>query len=193
MHVLESLRPNWRDLLIHESGPGMRGATAVIVKECSKYIPTHYFPKVQLGQIHNGFRCEDIEHQTFADQIFDIVITQDVYEHIFDPAAATREIYRTLKSGGISIITTGVWKDKLKTEQWARREPDGQITHLASPPEYHGNPIDAGGSLVTFKFGYDFVDLLATWAPFGVELRRFNDRHYGIVGEFTDVVICTKH
>lgn len=192
MLVLESVRRDWRDLAIHEAAPGARGASEVIKRDCSKYLPTHYFCDIPLGQTHRGYRCEDIEHQLFPDQTFDVVIAQDVYEHIFDPAAATAEIYRTLKPGGISIITTGVWKDKLKTEQWARIEPDGKITHLILPPEYHGNPVNDAGSLVTFKFGYDIVDLLATWAPFNVELRRFNDRHHGIVGEFTDVVVCTK-
>lgn len=162
MLVLDSVCPNWRDLVIHESSPGTGGVSKILKNGCTKYLPSHYFPKIPLGQTHNGARCEDIEHQTFPDNTFDMVIAQDVYEHIFDPVAATKEIYRTLKPNGISIVTTGVWKDKLKTEQWSRLEPDGSVTHLVSPPEYHGNPIDAGGSLVTFKFGYDFVDLLAT-------------------------------
>ena len=41
---------------------------------------TFFFPGVTLGTIHNKFRCEDIENQTFADESFDIVITQDVMQ-----------------------------------------------------------------------------------------------------------------
>jgi SAM-dependent methyltransferase len=193
MHVIRTLRPTWRALAIHECSPTAdRGPSVPLASQCTRYTPTHYWPDLQPGQIKNGVRCEDVERQTFEDQIFDLVVVQDVYEHIFNPEAATREIYRTLKPGGMAFITTGVWKDKLATEQWSRKRADGSIEFLVMPPEYHGNPISSEGSLVTYKFGYDFVDLLAAWAPFSVSLWRFNDRYRGIVGEFTDVVICER-
>ncbi|WP_262296545.1 hypothetical protein [Microvirga sesbaniae] len=63
-------------------------------------------------------------------------------------------------------------------------------------PEYHGNPADPsdpeGGSLVTYRYGYDVADLIAEWAPFDVEIRRFNDRTHGIIAEFTEVIVCRK-
>ena len=58
------------------------------------------------------------------------------------------------------------------------------------PPEYHGNPIDDAGSLVTFRFGRDLAALIADWAPYSVKITRFNDKHHGIVGEFTEVIAC---
>ncbi len=33
-------------------------------------------------------------------------LTQDVFEHLFDPAAAFREIARTLQPGGAHVFTT---------------------------------------------------------------------------------------
>jgi len=194
MLAVDRLRPNWRNLVIHETSPTFdRGCSIPLKAECQNYVPTHFWPNVRLGSLHNGIRCEDVERQTFPSDCFDIVVAQDVYEHIFHPSAATKEIYRTLRRGGVAVITTGVWKDKLTTETWASLNSDGTIKYLITPPEYHGNPISGEGSLVTFKYGYDFPDQLARWAPFSVELWRFNDRYHGIVGEFTDVVVLLKN
>src|SRR5262249_22385262 len=146
--------------------PSHRGPSVIFKRECPQYVPTHLFPDVAPGAMKGEYRCEDLERQTFADNFFDVVVTQDVYEHIFNPDLATAEIFRTLKPGGISVLTTGVWKDKVTTEQWARLNPDGRIEYLVQPPEYHVNPISEGGTLVTFKYGYDFPELLAKWAPF---------------------------
>ena len=80
MHVLEREYPLWRKARIHESSPVFRGVSSRLLRECPGYLPTYFFPGVTLGAIHNKFRCEDIENQTFADESFDIVITQDVME-----------------------------------------------------------------------------------------------------------------
>jgi ubiquinone/menaquinone biosynthesis C-methylase UbiE len=75
------------------------------MKECPKYIPTYFFPNIPLGSFQNGFRCEDLENLTFEDQSIDLHITQDVFEHVFDPGKAFREIARTLMPGGAQIFT----------------------------------------------------------------------------------------
>jgi SAM-dependent methyltransferase len=188
--VLERLRPGWRELAIHESSPNNRGPSVMFRRECPKYVGTQFFKGVAPGSIHENYRCEDLENQTFADATFDIVITQDVFEHLFHPDKAYQEIFRTLRPGGIHIHTTGVW-DMSHSQQWARLREDGAIEHL-HPPEYHGNPIDDANSIVTYRYGYDLPDLIARWTDFSVELCRWNDRHHGIVGAFTDVIICYK-
>jgi len=73
----------------------------------------------------------------------------------------------------------------------AERAADGTITHHR-PEVYHGNPIDSKGALVTVDYGYDVHARIAAWAPFSVRILRFNDRHRGILGECTDVVVCEK-
>jgi SAM-dependent methyltransferase len=191
MLVLESVRPNWRALRIHESSPVDRGASLKLRQECRDYVPTQCFPGVEIGTLRSGIRCEDLERQTFKDVSFDVVITQDVMEHVFDPAAVYREVYRTLRPGGLYIHTTPIYKTLTQSVCCAERLADGSIRHLMEP-EYHGNPIDGSGSLVTFRWGYDFPDKIAEWRPFDVELRRFNDRRHGIVAEFSEVVICRK-
>lgn len=165
----------------------------MLAAQCAEYVCTFFFPEVEPGTSdESGFRSENLECQTFEDNEFDIVITQDVMEHVFDPAAAYREIHRTLKRGGVYIHTFPVRK-WLSTAVTARATlgEDGDIVHLTEP-EYHGNPIDENGALVTVDYGYDVHQWIATQAPFDVRVYRFNDAFHGIVGEYTDVVACFK-
>lgn len=150
IEVLETRFPQWREAMrLHESSPG--GASSKkIARECRHYIGTHFFPDVESGRMHRGFRCENLEAQTFAHESFDLVITQDVLEHILHPDRAFSEIARTLKPGGAHLFTVP-WYHWQKTETRAV-EKDGKINHLL-PPIYHGNPIDRAGSLVVTDWG----------------------------------------
>ncbi|OBQ59852.1 hypothetical protein A8145_24795 [Mesorhizobium loti] len=59
-------------------------------------------------------------------------------------------------------------------------------------PEIHGNPVSNEGSIVTVDYGYDLHLAIAEWAPFDVRVYRFADRTHGILGEYTDLIVCTK-
>jgi hypothetical protein len=80
-------------------------------------------------------------------------------EHVFHPQQAYQEICRTLRPGGYHIHTTPIYKHLVQTEQKAILEHDGQITYLVEP-EYHGNPTNGEGALVTFHYGYDLAELI---------------------------------
>jgi SAM-dependent methyltransferase len=97
--------PNWKDLNIHESSPSNCSITTKLTRECKGYIGSQYYPRQKFGEIINGYYNENLEEQTFEDEVFDIVITQDVFEHIYNPAKAFSEIARTLKFGGAHIFT----------------------------------------------------------------------------------------
>ncbi len=102
--ILKEEYPNFRDLKIHESSPSKRGLSAMLKAQCPHYLETQFFPEEPRGGIVHGFRNENLEEQTFADESFDIVITQDVMEHVYNPAKAFSEICRTLKRGGGSYF-----------------------------------------------------------------------------------------
>jgi SAM-dependent methyltransferase len=142
--VLETYFPNWRSMSIHETSP-CGAASDMLARECDNYIATHYYPDVPSGEYRWGFRCENLENQTFEASSFDLVVTQDVFEHILHPDRAFREIARTLKPGCAHVFTVP-WYYWQKTVIRAQ-ERDGKIEHLL-PPEYHGNPISEDGSLV---------------------------------------------
>jgi len=46
-----------------------------IARECGHYVASQFFPTVTRGKQHQGYRCEDLEAQTFADEAFDLVIS----------------------------------------------------------------------------------------------------------------------
>jgi SAM-dependent methyltransferase len=194
MLLLKEIMPDWRERAIHESSPAdHRGASKRLREQCRDYTATHYFPTVPLGHIHQGFRNEDLERQTFETESLDLVVTIDVMEHVFNPADAYREVYRTLKPGGYYLHTFPI--RKWQSEPLIRRAEllaDGNIRHLVGDPEYHNNPLDESGCLVTFDYGYDITQQIRGWAPFTVRIVRFCDEYHGIIGEYTDVTVCKK-
>lgn len=189
--VLNERFPNWRDLRIHEASPLDRGISKRLREQCRCYTPTYFRPDEPRGAMVLGNRNEDLEAQTFPDASFDVVISLDVMEHLNEPDRCCREVWRTLADGGAYLFTAPTYKDRVTSARVARFAADGGIEHY-EPPEYHGNPVDPRGSLVTFRWGYDFPEVLRTWAPFDVRLYRFHDHRHGVIGEFTEVYLCEK-
>lgn len=190
--VLERVVPGWRALRIHECSPAPeRLVSARLAQGCPQYLPTQYFPGVTPGTMHKGVRCENLEALTFADASIDLHVHLDVMEHVNRPDLCVREMARTLVPGGRAIFTTPLYAALPATQRRAIYFPDG-IEHLA-PPEYHGNPIDDSGALVTFHFGQNLPALLHAWAPEMV-LEHVNaaDAGIGVLGEFLDVFVLTK-
>jgi hypothetical protein len=187
--VLENFFPAWRNLSIHESSPG-GAASSKIKRECTQCIQTHWFPDVPAGQVKNGYRCENLEQQTFPTASFDLVITQDVFEHILDPARGFAEVARTLKPGGAHVFTIPwyYWKPTLVR---AVRESNGSIRHLTKPA-YHGNPIDPHGSLVVTEWGSDFCDFIYHCSGLTTTAIHIHDRRQGIEAKFIEVFVSRK-
>jgi SAM-dependent methyltransferase len=188
IHALDREFPNWRMLKVHESSPGGAASTK-LQRECSGYLATHFFPDVPLGQVSAGFRCENLEDQTFPDESFDLVVTQDVLEHVMNPALAFSEIARTLRVGGAHVFTVPwyYWKSTLVRATLSA----GQVQHLL-PPDYHGNPIDARGSLVVREWGLDLLDFIRESSGLQTAVVRVWDRRLGIDGEFREVFVSRK-
>ena len=95
MQVIAELYPDWRSRIIHESSPG-GPLSEKLARECKDYVGTHYFQGEKVGSTVSGILCEDITRQTFSDETFDVVVTSDVFEHVFNAERGFREITRTL-------------------------------------------------------------------------------------------------
>jgi SAM-dependent methyltransferase len=100
MTVLNAVAPSWHELTIYESSP-YGASSKAFEKQCQNYVATHLFKDVPLGSYQNGIRCENLEKMTLNDECFDVVISQDVMEHVLNPQKAFAEIARVLKPGGI--------------------------------------------------------------------------------------------
>lgn len=186
--VLERFFPRYRIMKIHESSPG-GPASDKLQKECPDYTPTHLYPDLRPGEYKNGIRCENLEEMTFEDNSFDLMITQDVLEHILNPDRAFREIGRILKPGGAHVFTVPMYRRK-KTLVRAI-ETDRGIEYMEEK-KYHGNPIDEKGSLVTREWGEDIVGYIKEKSGLNTTVHRIVDRKLGLDGEFLEVFISTK-
>ncbi len=192
MFCIERYYPNWRELHVHESSPAPRGASEKLKKHCAHYVPSHFFSDHPLGEIHQrGYSNENLEDQTFPDESFDLVISQDVMEHIFDPARAFAEIARTLKPGGAHIFSVPLINKEKPSEICAVRDDKGNITYLREP-EYHGNPIDDKGSLVTMHWGYDICDLIFKNGGLFTTINYIDNLSLGIRAEYIEILVSRK-
>ncbi len=191
MYCIDSFFPAWRNLTIHESSPSNRAASLRLKNECPAYIGTQYYPDVPSGTIYNDFRCENLESLSFQNDSIDLHITQDVFEHIFNPDKAFTEIARTLKPGGAHIFTVPIVNKNNPTEVCARMATDGKVENFREP-EYHGNPISEDGSLVTTRWGYDICDFIFKCSGLFTKVVILNVLDLGIRAEYIDVFITEK-
>lgn len=131
-----------------------------VLERLPSYVCAEFLDGVTPGTTGTGgVRCENLERLTFPDATFDLVITQDVFEHIANPHTAFREITRVLKPGGHHIFTVPLHEDRATVTR--ARMVDGQPEYLL-PPVHHGDPLRSSGSLVYTDFGDDLPDMLAT-------------------------------
>ena len=168
-----------------------RGANRRLAKEAPAYITSQYYAGVAPGTIVNGVRCENLEHLTFDNETLDLHITQDVFEHLFDPAAAFCEIARTLRLGGAHVFTTPLVRKNQPTRFCASLAPDGSVIHLTEP-EYHGNPISSEGSLVTVNWGYDITNFVFETSGLFTEIVFLDILDCGIRAEYIEVLVTRK-
>lgn len=190
MYCIEKYCPDWRSLAIHESSPGLRGASNRLKKEGQYYFASQFFGDIKLGDYHNSYRCEDLADLTFDDNSIDLHISQDVMEHVFNPAQVFSEIERTLKPGGFYIFTTPL-VNKQNPSTICAELIDGEVIHHC-PPEYHGNPIDENGSLVTMNWGYDITDIIYKTSGLMARIVDLDNLEYGIRAEYNEVIVCYK-
>ena len=156
---------------------------------------SRFYPKSLLSwfarEFYYGIYNIDLERQlAFSDREFDVILALDILEHVFEPKLVLNEMRRTLKADGVvAILTFPIQKQLVQaTTQRAERDEQGNIVYLQSP-EFHGNPIDDRGSLVTYDYGYEIHQLIHEWTDFEVQVIRFCDSNSGIIGEFTEIIL----
>lgn len=143
----------------------------------SEYLGHEY----ESGSVINGMRHEDVENLSFGDDTLDLIVSNDVFEHVPNPAKAFSECARVLKPGGIMLATIPFHCDKDSSVVRAKLI-DGKLEHL-HPPVFHGNPVSAEGSLVFTDFGWDLLDTIrqSGFADVGVDI--YASEKFGHLGD----------
>ena len=85
----------------------------------------------------------DVCELNFADNMFHIIVSGDVLEHVPDIDAALRESARVLRPGGRFIGTFPFVTHSERSFRLACLR-DGGVVHFVDEPIYHGNPVNAG-------------------------------------------------
>lgn len=111
---------------------------------------SEYEADAVVGSSSAVLRHEDLQHLSFDNASFDLVVTSEILEHVADPWMAFSEIRRVLRPGGRHVFTVpvGSWT--------ATRSREG------SPEVFHMDGPDRA-SLVVTDFGSDLPDILRTY------------------------------
>lgn len=145
---------------------------------------------VEPGGIINGIRHEDAEKLSFADGSFDLIISNDVLEHVVNPRKALEEVCRVLRPKGELLLTAPFYLEKEQSERRAE-VVNGELKHIL-PPIYHGNPISDNGSLVFTDFGWDLLREIRDAGFSKAELRFYWSEVYGHLGEGQHYIHAVK-
>ncbi|MEW6517300.1 MAG: tetratricopeptide repeat protein [candidate division FCPU426 bacterium] len=136
--------------------PFYRAAQSVLTQ--AEVTGSEYLGEAQTpGARVKGIRHEDALRLSFGDDQLDLVVSNDVYEHVPDILAALREACRVLRPGGALLFSIPFHQELEKTRPRAVRE-DGKVVHLL-PPQFHDDPVGDGGCLVFYDFGWDILEL----------------------------------
>jgi 2-polyprenyl-3-methyl-5-hydroxy-6-metoxy-1,4-benzoquinol methylase len=141
----------------------LKGYDGYVCSEFSRTNPVFPFEETRV-------RSENLEALSFGDNSFDVVISQDVFEHLHDPEAGFLEVRRVLKPGGVHIFTVPLHQGRLTRR---RVEDAGGTERFLLPPVYHGDALRRRSSLVYTDFGDDLPERLeALGLPTRVALER---------------------
>lgn len=145
---------------------------------------------ISSGSVVGGIRHENVEDLSFEDGSFDLVVSNDVLEHVADPARAVREMARVLRPGGTCFMTVPFLLEQDENQIRARCE-GGKIRHLMTP-EYHGNPVSDEGSLVFTVFGWELLEMLRAAGFKEVSAEFYWSEVYGHLGEGQHYLYAVK-
>jgi SAM-dependent methyltransferase len=107
------------------------------------------------GDVVRGLRHEDALALSFPDASLDLLVSNDVFEHVPDHRRALSEAARVLAPGGAMIFSVPFHTGEDQTRARAELGENG-LRHLL-PEQYHGNPVSEKGSLVFHDFGWDLL------------------------------------
>jgi SAM-dependent methyltransferase len=124
------------------------GSTYKFLKRhCQMVESSEYLPGMEPGAVVGGIRNEDAQNLSFDDCSFDLITSNQVFEHVPDVVKCFRECRRVLKPGGSLLFTVPLY-DATETQQVATLE--GGAIRWLSQPEYHSSRSTGRNSVPVF-------------------------------------------
>jgi len=154
-------------------------------------IGSEYLENGVSGEISGGIRHENVESLSFEDNCFDLIVSNDVMEHVPNPLLGFQECARVLRPGGKFLMTIPFWTHQECSIVRARVSNLGLEKIL--PENYHGNPVSDKGSLVFTDFGWDVIASVEN-AGFGVvNADLYVNVQNGHIGEYQITISALKY
>ena len=124
----------------------------------------------------------DILDSGFEDQCFDIVLSNDVLEHVADLDRALEETVRILRPEG-RLIATFPFRDGAEATEPKAILEDGQVRYLTTP-EYHDNPADPEARSLVFQLpGWDVLARARSAGFSSAEMIFWSSRARGLTNQ----------
>jgi len=160
--------------------PGYRAVSKFVSPK--DLVGSEYFgAEYRSGEYINGILHEDAAALSFEDESFDIMVSLDVFEHIYFYEKALREVWRVLKPGGKLLLTIPMSVNRDYTEDRAKIV-NGE-TILLKEPIYHGGGTETEYGLLEYTtFGWDILNVMKSVGFSKVLIRTYysiNEAYFG--------------
>lgn len=130
---------------------------ALSVLEASEYFGPDRRPGELVSFRNRAIKHESILGFSMPDASLDLLIHNDILEHVPDLDAALRESRRVLRPSGMTVFCVPFFPFLAETQVRGRLRSDGTIEHLL-PAEYHGDPLKPEGVYTFFHVGMDLFE-----------------------------------
>ena len=130
-----------------------------------------------------GIPHQDLCALTFSDASFDLVLCNELFEHVQDLELAFREIARVLRPGGRLVATCPLAFGQAEAIVKARHNPStGELDHLTEQ-EFHGDPVPPqAGSLVYRIPAWDVLGQLQAVGFSEARMHHIVSWKHGVLG-----------
>ena len=152
----------------------------------SEYLGYEY----QSGAVIKGIRHEDVTKLSFKDDSLDLIVSNDVFEHIPNPSQGFQECARVLRPGGAMLATIPFQVDSDVSITRAELNATGVKNLL--PAVFHGNPVSSEGSLVFTDFGWDLIQLFLNAGFSSSAVEVYASEAYGHLGGGQLIFVLSK-
>lgn len=154
-----------------------------------RYLGSEYTSSPEIAKDLYPIPNEDLQRLSFSNASFELIVTNEVLEHVPDIDQALAEMYRVLKPDGAHLGTVPFLYLDDKGEKRATISDQGEIVHLLEP-QYHGDPMSAQGVLVFELPSWDILERAREVGFRDAYLRYIVSSRYGIVAEHCGGVLA---
>ncbi|WP_413436908.1 class I SAM-dependent methyltransferase [Sulfuriferula sp. GW1] len=110
-------------------------------------VASEYFPGKKPGSVIDGVLNQDVQQLTFENESFDLVTSNQVFEHVPDDILGYAECFRVLRQDGALIFSVPLY-DTDRTARIAFLD-QGNIVFCGNP-EYHDSRLAGANSVPVF-------------------------------------------